>query len=225
MQETTAGNTSSTGDVSQAAARIKSGLASADSNVTQGIQSLGRVHQARLSRASRTLAALTATLPATDPRVVAAQTLVAATKATIVRVSVAGLQTSVPVVQVSATGWGLQGRVLDAQLQPAARFTVFLVDGNKTFLRQYAFAYTDDTGYFVINYAGDSAKTETTSQLFIEIANRDANPVYLSNEPFQPVIGAASYQTIVLPAGDESIGDPPPDIRREALPVEERKTQ
>ena len=92
------------------------------------------------------------------------------------------------------------------------------MDADKTYLQQYGFAYTDDTGYFVINYAGDTGQTAEAPQLFLEIANTDAKPVYLSSTAFQPVVGAATSQNIVLPAGEQPIGDPPPEIRAVALP-------
>ncbi len=60
--------------------------------------------------------------------------------------------------------------------------------------------------------------TQTSSPLFVEIANANAQPVYLSTTAFQPTLGAATYQNITLPAGEAPIGDPPPAIRRIALP-------
>jgi hypothetical protein len=59
---------------------------------------------------------------------------------------------------------------------------------------------------------------QTSSPLFIEIANANAQPVYLSKTAFQPTLGAATYQNITLPAGEAPIGDPPPAIRQIALP-------
>lgn len=202
----------------QTPAELTTALALADSDVTQAIQSLGLVHQARLSQATRTAAALTTQYGANDPRVQAAQASVTAIQTTIARVSLVSQQLAAPAVQVASTGWALQGFVLNAQLQPVARFTVFLVDADKTYLQQYGFAYTDDTGYFVINYAGDTGQTAEAPQLFLEIANTDAKPVYLSSTAFQPVVGAATSQNIVLPAGEQPIGDPPPEIRAVALP-------
>jgi hypothetical protein len=216
MDTTTGNNPASATDASQAAEQLKSTLSSADSTVSQAIQSLGLVHQARLSQASRTAAALKAQYGANDPRVKAAEAAVTAAKTTIGRVSMVGRQLAAPAVQVAKAGWALQGYVLDAQLQPAAKYTVFLVDANKTFLPQYGFAYTDDTGYFVINYAGGQVPAAT--QLFIEIANTEAKPVYLSSTAFQPAPGSTSFQNIVLPAGGEPIGDPPKEIRVVALP-------
>ncbi|MGA7711019.1 MAG: hypothetical protein WCA81_03895 [Rhizomicrobium sp.] len=107
-------------------------------------------------------------------------------------------QSAVPV----ATGWALQGRVVDARSQPAANFTVFFVDGRGNFLAQYGLAYTDNTGHFFLNYAGAS----TGTQLFIEVASADGNPVYRSTTPFQPQLGTVSFQSITLRAPGKPIG-------------------
>lgn len=222
----TSSTTPPANDSAKTVSRVTAGLKSADDQVTQGVGALARVHQARLARASRTLADLTAELGSSDARVVAAQAEVDATKSTIARVTLAGRQLAVPAVQVAAGEWALHGRVVDAQYQAAARFTVFLVDASKSYLRQYGFAYTDDTGYFLINTAtAATAATNApaTAQLFVEVADTKANPVYLSTAPFVPVLGAATYQTIVLPAGGQPIGDPPPEIRRVALPPDDAK--
>jgi len=218
----TSGNTPTPTAV-QAAQQLKSALASADGNVTQSMQTLQLVHQARLSIANRTVKTLTSQYGAGDPRVKTAQSSVTARTAALGKVSLARQQFSTPQVQVASAGWALQGRIVDAQLQPAARYTVFLVDGKKAYLPQYGFAYTDETGYFLINYAGptqteSAAATTTVPQLFVEVADTNANPVYLSAAPFQPVQGAASFQNIVLPAGGQPIGDPPEAIRKIALP-------
>ena len=50
-------------------------------------------------------------------------------------------------------GWALHGRVFNTQLQPISGLTVFLVDASKTYQQAYGFAYTDDTGYFLLNYS------------------------------------------------------------------------
>jgi len=119
---------------------------------------------------------------------------------------------------------------LDAQQQPVSGFTVFLVDANKTYLQAYGFAYTDDTGYFLLNYAGpgsvqDSSETKTSAdippQLFIEIVDTKALPVHLSTTDFRPIVGTATYRNITL--GNQPIGDPPPDIRDVALPSKKKK--
>ena len=212
--------------VTRNASKLTDALAAADGTVMQGIQGLQRIHRARLSQANRTLAVLTAQYGPSDPQVTAAQAAIAAMHTTISRVSMVGQQLTVPAVQVAATGWALQGRVLDAQLNPAAKFTVFMVDEEKTFLQAYGFSYTDATGYFLINFEGPAGATDKAAaaapSLFIEVADTNANPVYLSTTAFEPALGTASYQTIVLPAGAQPIGDPPAAIRAVALPAKAR---
>jgi len=228
---------------SQAAERLKTTLSTADSNVNQGIQTLGLVHQARLAQASRTVAALTAQYGASDPRVKVAQASVTAIKTTIGRVSVVKQQLAAPVVQVAATGWALQGYVLDANYQPQAKFTVYLAGANHEFLKPYGFAYTDATGYFLLNYPGDSGEAVTgaqtvlgaqaghtvqagqTPQLFVAAVNSDAMPVYLSATAFQPVLGTATFQNIILPAGGQTLGDPNQPIRAVAFPGKDAEAQ
>jgi hypothetical protein len=215
---TTNGNAITTDPASDARSQLVEAIGSADTVANQGVAALQQVHQARLSQANRTVAALTAQYGAKDPRVQIAQAAATATQTTISRVSALRQQMATPTVQPAQSGWALQGLVLDAQLKPAARFTVFFVDTTNAFLQQYGFAYTDDTGYFVINYAGVAAEAPAAPQLFIEVVNTEANPVYLSTTAFEPVPGTASFQNIVLPAGGQPIGDPPPEIRRIAMP-------
>ncbi|SPF40909.1 exported hypothetical protein [Syntrophobacter sp. SbD1] len=225
---------------SQAAAQLKTALSSADGQLNQGVNNLKLVHQARLSQATRTAAALKAQYGANDPGVKAAEASVAAQNAAIAGISMVSQQLTVPTVQVAKTGWALQGYVYlsDAQSQPAVGFTVFLVDAEKTYLRDYGFSYTDSTGYFLINYAGgkehehrEHAENKehaefaehAATQLFVEITDTKANPVYLSSSPFQPVLGTASFQTIVLPQGGQPIGNPPEAIRSTAMPGKRAK--
>src|ERR1700744_2670205 len=209
---------------SQASEQLKTALSTADNTATQSIQTLGSVHQARLSRATRTAAALKAQYGPDDPRVKVAEASVTATKTTIARVSAVKRELTVPVVQVASTGWALQGYVVDTQYQPQTRFTVYLADANHLFVKQYGFSYTDDNGYFLISYGGDTqqgqpAPTQTqTAQLFIGVVDQDRNPVFLSSTPFQPVLGSASFQIITVPAGGQTLGDPTQPIRNVAFP-------
>jgi hypothetical protein len=224
MDTSGSANASSSSTSTQPGQEVTQALSAADVVVRDGIQSLQQVHQARLAQANRTLTALKAQYGADDPRVQAAQAAVQAGQTTISRVSLLRQQMAAPAVQVPTSGWALQGRVLDASLNPQSRFTVFLVDDQKAFLRQYGFAYTDETGYFEIKYAGTNTQPEAAAaQLFIEVVNNEANPVYLSPAPVQPAVGAASFVNIVLPAGGKPIGDPPPEIRKIALPDNQKE--
>jgi hypothetical protein len=209
---------------SQVAAQLKTTLAAADSNANQAVQTVALVHQARLSRASRTVASLTAQYGASDSRVTAAAASVTALKSTIARVSAAGQQLAAPVVQVAAKGWALQGYVYDSNYQPLAKYTVFLVDSSNIFLKQYGFSYTSDTGYFLINYSGGGDQP-AAAQLFIAIVDTKANPVYLASTAFQSVAGTATFQTIVIPAGGETLGDPSQAIRNVAFPGKDAQAQ
>ncbi len=221
-------NNAGTPDASQLGPEITTNLATADTTAAQRIQDLQWVYQARVSQLTRTAAALKAQYGGSDPGAKSAESAVAAANLTASRVSMARYQATTVEPQVSASGWALHGRVFDAQLQPVSGFTVFLVDVSKTYQQAYGFAYTDNTGYFLLNYPGPDAATKANSatsaqagaglDLFVEIVDANARPVYLSTRPFQPVPGTATYQNITLTSGKASIGDPPAQIRHVAIP-------
>jgi hypothetical protein len=217
--------------------QVTSGLTTADGAVTQSTADLKLVHQARVANLTRTAAFLAKKYGATDPRVKTAQDAVAAGKVTVARVSMTHQQLSTAAPQVAANGWSLYGRVFNSQLQPVSGYTVFLVDSQKTYQQAYGFSYTDSTGYFQIDYAGaqpgnppagtpgaGAQASAAAPQLFVEIVNANAQPVYLNNSAFQPVTGKATYQNIVLPAGEKPIGDPPAEIRAVAIPNTAKKS-
>lgn len=202
-------------------------LAATDRTSADRVQTLSLVHQARVSRLTRTATSLVAQYGANSPQAVAAQAAVTAAQITVARVDLVHQQVATPAPQVAATGWALHGRVYNAQLQPVSGHTVFLVDSQKNYQRAYGFAYTDGTGYFLINYPGtapapsgqSAAAFESSAlEIFIEIVNTEAKPVYLSSTPFQPSLGKAVYQNITLPAGEPVLGDPPEEIRKVAFP-------
>ena len=88
-------------------------------------------------------------------------------------------------------------------------------------MRKYGFAYTDSTGYFLITYAPNTKEAthgHAAPSMFLEVANQNAEPVYLSSTAFVPVLGQATYQTITLTAGEPILGDPPEEIKRVAMP-------
>jgi hypothetical protein len=97
---------------------------------------------------------------------------------------------------------------------------VFLADAEKAYQRAYGFAYTDNTGYFLLNYPGPASadRQAPAPQLFLEVADAKAQPVYLSTTPFQPAPGTVTYQNVILPSGDQPIGNPPNPIRKTAMP-------
>jgi hypothetical protein len=171
-----------------------------------------------------------------------AHAAVAAANATAAQVAVVHHQVTTADPQVAAAGWALHGRVFDAQLAPASGYTVFLVDSVKTYRQAYGFAYTDSTGYFVLIYAGPAGasgqtppaassptpsqaapQAATTPELFVGVVDTKAQPVFLSTTAFQPTIGSTTYQNVVLAAGQQPIGDPPPEIRQVAIPKATKK--
>jgi hypothetical protein len=193
---------------------VASELSTADSAATQAVQSSSNIYNARLAQQTRAAASITARFGAGSPQAAAAEAKVTASKATVARVAILNQQVSAAAPQVSATGWALYGHVYNVQLQPVSAYTVFLVDAKKAYQSAYGFSYTDSTGYFLISFVGDPAASQspthespgttafqTPPQLFIEIANSNALPVYLSTTAFQPTLGAATYQNVTLPAG------------------------
>lgn len=197
---------------------LNTALAASDSSAAATVGNLKLVHQARVSLLTRTAAALQAQYGANDPRTVAAEAAVSAGNATVARLSVASQQAATPAPTVAAAGWALHGRVYGAQLQPAVRHTVYLVDATKAYQAQFGFAYTDATGYFLINYAPPAGQAASAAPLHVAIVNAKAEPVYLATTAFQPATGSTTYQNIALTAGDAPLGDPPAEIRKIAIP-------
>lgn len=214
------GNSSdtSTPNPAQLGAAATTALGCADAGGSQSIHNLMLVHSARLSQLKRTAAALKQQYGASDPNVKAAEAAVKTGAARVARLSATYQQASTPAPQVSATGWALQGRVFSSTLQPVQQLTVFLVDANKTFAREYGFAYTDSTGYFLINFSGSADGKTTTPQLFVEIANESGKPIYLGTDVFSPAAGSTTYLNVTLSAGEHPIGNPPADVRAGAIP-------
>ena len=202
----------------QFSSAVNGALAGADTNASTAVSELKLVHQARVSLLTRSAAALKAKFGASDPRTVAAQKALTAETNIVAKVSAASQQAATPAPTVAAGGWALHGRVYDAQLKPAAQLTVYLVDNTKTYQQQYSFAYTDTTGYFLINYAPIAGQATSPTALYVAIANIKGEPVYLSTTAFQPTANVATYQNISLAAGDKPLGDPPPEIRKVAIP-------
>jgi hypothetical protein len=184
---------------------------------------------------TRNAASVTAKYGAGSAQATTAQAAVTASNATIARVAIVKQQVATPAPQVASTGWALHGRVFNADLQPVSGYTVFLVDAQNAYQSAHGFAYTDSTGYFLLNFAGTPATgkgqkaqqaaqltAQIPSELFVEIANSKSEPVYLATTTLQPTLGTATYQNVTLAAGEKPIGDPPDAIRKVALPPAEK---
>jgi hypothetical protein len=204
-------------------ALAQSALSAGDAGSTQATHNLMLIHQARVSQLKRTAATLKKQYGADNAETKAAEAAVKTSMARVAIIGTANLQATTPSPQVSATGWALNGRVFTAQLQPVGNLTVFLVDDRKKYQEQFGFAYTDSTGYFLINYTGTTDKVENDGKIFIEITNKKKQPIYLSATAFQPAPGSTTYQNITLPAEQTPLGYPPDQIRSVAIPDPSRK--
>lgn len=228
-------SSSATGQATNLGTSISAALSGADSASATKVQNLGLVCQARVTQLQRSAVTITGHFGAGSAQAQAAQADVTAANNNVAKVSLVSQQLSTPTPAVSANGWALQGRVFDANLAPLSGYTVFLVDSQNGFLSSYGFTYTDQTGYFLLNYDADVA-SQTKDQgavnsgapgestgtddgpLFVEVADANAEPVYLSPNAFVPALGAATYENITIASGNKPIGDPPGVIRAFALP-------
>jgi len=195
---------------------VTAALNAADTTSTQRVQGLGVVQQARLAQVTRQAARAVARYGKDSPQAKAAQAAVASSKAAVARLAVSGQQATLTAPQVAANGWAIYGHIYHSTLQPASAYTVFFVDEQNAYQSVIGFAYTGSDGSFHLTYPG--AEKTALPQLFLEVVNDKAQPVYLSTTAFQPQIGKATYQDLTLPAGEPVLGDPPPDIRSIAMP-------
>ena len=219
-------------------------VSAADGQAATSVSTLGLIQQARLTNQNRAVTLAEAQFGKDSKQATTARQAVTTTKAASARINVLSKQVSTTSPAVTASGWALQGRIYSSELAPLAGYTVFLVDAQKNYQSEYGFAYTDDTGYFLISYDGGAAtgkqpsggdglvgatgvetaaqpapaSTTAPAQLFLQVADANANPVLLSEKAFVPVVGHATYQAVKLPAGTKKIGDPPAQLRSVALP-------
>lgn len=218
-------------DPSNLRAELNDAFANADAHAAERVRHLQWVQQARASRWSRTAAELRAEHGADDTAIKRAEAQAAAATSAGARLSAAHQQITTPDPDVAPGGWALHGRVFDDSLTPVSGFTVFLVDAAKNYQESYGFAYTDETGYFLLNYAGagetskGAATTEGrgSAELYLEVADLKARPVYLAPDPFTPVPGSAVYQNIVLSKKNEPLGAPPGKAKKG--PAAKRKSK
>lgn len=211
-------------------ATLQAVAADADTRSAYAVSTLTLIHQSRLSNQKRAATLAVAVYGADSSQAAAAQKTVTATTTTAARLAALTQQVNTPAPTVAATGWVLHGRVYSSDFAPVSGYAVFFVDAQKNYLSDYGYSYTDETGYFLISSTGPAggasqsgepqvgASQAAATQLYIQITDAKANPVLLSQAAFVPVIGKATYQSIILPAGDNKLGDLPADIRAVALP-------
>jgi hypothetical protein len=149
------------------------------------------------------------------------------TKATIAKISASNQNLSMPVAQASPSGWVIQGYVRDINLNPLPKLTVYLADSNTMFQSEYGINYTDDSGYYSIEYAGTGDKADPDAKvptLYVALINPRGNPAYITPKPVSLSFGATTVLDISLTSVDQTIGDPDKQIRQLALPNEQVAT-
>ncbi|HEY2513845.1 MAG TPA: DUF6519 domain-containing protein [Polyangiaceae bacterium] len=198
-------------------ATLTPAVTAADTLANQRLQSLGVVQQARLAQLTRTAAVAKAQYGATSPQWKAAQVAVTASQGTVERLAVLNRQVAQVAPTAASQGWSLYGHVYNAQLQPAAAYTVFVVDAQNAYQSAIGFAYTASDGSYQLNYAPAAGAT-LPGQLFLQIANDKGQPVYLGSAALQPPTGVATVTDVTLPAGEPILGDPPAALRAIAMP-------
>jgi hypothetical protein len=211
------GDSASQADDPNVDAQVTAAIAAADGIVPGHLQELQWTYQARSARLSRTAANLRAQYGANDSRVKSAEAALAASQKAAARVGIAKRQLATPAPAVAAAGWALHGRVYDDAGKPVPRLTVFLADASKNYLSAYGYAYTDDSGYFLLNYNGaagaqgdvGAAAGASEPALFVQVSDLNERTMYSGPTAFAPATGGASYSNIMLSAGDAPIGEPP----------------
>jgi hypothetical protein len=218
------GGTTPPPDVSNLRASVTDAFAQADDAAAGRVQLLQRVYQARASQLARAAADVKAEPGANEADVTRAEDALSAAKAVSSQLGLMHQRLTTPEPNVPVEGWVLHGHVFtavsNAEPKPVAGFTVFLVDAAQAYRQTFGFAYTDAAGYFLLKHAGDAEETRAV-EVFVEVADLKARPVYLSKTPFQPANGVATYQSVMLREGSPPLGEPPGDVRRPRAPKRE----
>jgi len=219
-------------DVSSLSSTLADALTQADQAAAARVQQARTVYLARASQLSRTAAELKAQFGASDAGVKRAEAEIAAARAASSQVAMLHQRLTTPDPPVAPDGWVLHGRVFGESRKPIAGFTVFFADAAKAFQQAYGFSSTDETGYFLLQFdAGRAASSDKAAaakearatELFVEVTDLKGRLAYLSDTAFQPVIGAAVYQDIVLTESASTKGEPPAQVRKVGMPKRQPK--
>jgi len=225
-----AANTRTDANTSPDASTMRSSVADAfaqvDNETAERVQLLQMIYLARASQLTRIAADVKAESGADDADVKRAEAAVSSAKAVSSQVAMLHRRMTTPEPKVTPNGWVLHGRVVTGTFEPITGFTVFLVDAAKAYQQAYGFASSDETGYFLLRYEGASAtstgkvkqaKEASAPELFVEVTDLKGRLVYVSDRAFEPAIGAATYQDIVVVEGVTK-GEPPAQIRKVGMP-------
>jgi hypothetical protein len=214
---TTPPATSTTGDAPSATQILQTSWGGAiDTQTAQQFTGLSQVRMARVNQLQREAASLAKTYGPTDPGVLAVQASVTYQQTFGSRLGVVSTTTSTTAPTAPANGWVVYGRVRNADLTPAPQLTVFLADEARVWLKRYAYAFTDQTGYFTLTYTPVSSRKVRQAEAvapealsaYLEVSNASCKLMYLDTSPMSLATGAAVYRDIVLSA-EVPLGSPP----------------
>jgi hypothetical protein len=199
----------------------ESWAASVDAQTAQQFAGLSQIRQARTNQLQRELASLTKAYGSSDPGVQAVQASLQYEQTFGSRLSVVSTVTSTTAPTAPTDGWVVYGRVRNADLSAAPQLTVFLADESRAWLKQYAYTFTDKTGYFTLSYtptaagkksrraeAKEQAKESESLSAYLEISNAACKVMYVDAEPMAITVGAVIYRDIVL-SDEVPLGNPP----------------
>jgi hypothetical protein len=225
-------------DLSSLSSTLADAFTQADEAVAARVQQAQTVYLARASQLSRTAASLKAQYGGDDAGVKRAEASLAATRAAGSQMARLYQRLTIPEPTVAPEGWVLHGRVFreasktDEAAQPAAGYTVFFADAANTYQQAYGFSSTDETGYFLLRFDGSraapsrgaaAAREAAAADLRVEVTDVKGRFAFRSDTAFQPVIGAAVYQEIVLTGSAATKGEPPAQVRKVSMPKREPK--
>ncbi len=183
---------------------------------------LTQIRQARANQLTRVVTNFSQIYGAKDPRTVAAQTL-AHRRTDVLYAPGPGAEhhCDSPPPTAPANGWVIYGKVLNSDGSAASQLTVFLADSTRAWLQQYAYAFTDQTGYYTLTSApsaeaaSSGRKTHRVAaaaalSAYLQISNAACKLMFVDAAPMSIFTGAAIRRDIRLSA-QGSVGAPPCD--------------
>jgi hypothetical protein len=194
--------------------------ANMDQQTARQFSGLSLVRQARASQLQREYNSLAQAYGANDPGVQAVRASLTYQQTLGSRLGLASTTSGTTAPKTPVNGWAVYGRVRNADLTPAPQLTVFLADDSRAWLKQFAYAFTDQTGYFTLTYdpsatAAGSRKTRQsqaaaseTLSAYLEVSNETCKLMYIDATAMSLKPGASVYRDIVLDA-NVPLGSPP----------------
>jgi len=193
--------------------------ANMDQQGAQQFSGLSLVRQGRASQLQREYNSLSQAYGPDDPGVQAVKASLTYQQTLSSRLGLASATTGTTAPATPINGWVVYGRVRNADLTPAPKLTVFLADDSRAWLKQYAYAFTDQTGYFTLTYDPSAAavgrKTRSAQvaasaalSAFLEVSDAACKLMYIDATAMSLKSGASVYRDIVLDAS-VPLGSPP----------------